>query len=263
MTRAPTWSEWHHVMADAMRAELEWAPMHFHSWREYEQARPLLPGETHRIITTNPDEGYALQYRPTLGELTESRQYPIDQRPHIKVLGAIPDDAIPELLQIAGNSDTRALQRRLTTILIPTRSQQEHPFGLRFGEQQDWYINPPPATDPIESIQEQADAAYRVAGWWQLRLGPPVGQDSQGRLIFEPSGFNDGNALDNLRLSVAPQPTIERSEAVIYRPDGNDVWRNVGTLTDRLSELHRLAEGRFAPASQSHIYVQTPRRPER
>lgn len=239
MTIPPAWSDWHHVMADAMRAELEWTPMHFDSWREYERARPLLPGETYEIITANTEDGYVLQYRPTLGELTESRQYPIDQRPHAKVLGAVPGDAVSELRQITNNSDTHSLHRRIETMLLPSLSQQAHPFGSHLGEQRVWYVNSPPAPNPIQPIHEQTVTAYQVAGWWKLRLGPPVGQDSLGRLIFEPPGFNDGTELEDLRLSVIAQPTIERSEAVIYRSDGNDVWRNVGTLTDRLSELTR------------------------
>lgn len=232
-------------MADAMRTELDWAPMHFDSWREYERARPLLPGEIHQIITANPDDGYVLQYRPTLGELTESRQYPIDPRPHIKVLGAIPDQAIPELRQITNDSTIHVLQRRLAALLSPRRAEQEHPFGWQPPDRQDWYANTPPAANPIAPIPHQTVTAYQVAGWWKLRLGPPVGQDSLGRLIFEPPGFNDGTGLDNLRLSLTAQPTIETSEAIIYRPDGTDTWRNVGTLTDQLSELHRHVEGRY------------------
>jgi hypothetical protein len=250
-------------MAGAMRAELDWAPMHFDSWREYERASPLLPGETYEIITANPDEGYVLQYRPILGELSESRHYPIDQRPHVKVLGAIPGDAIPELRQITDNSRTHVLHRCLAAIISPARSQQEHPYGWAFGEQQDWYVNTPPARNPIEPIDEQVVTAYQVAGWWKLRLGPPVGQDSLGRLIFEPPGFNDGTSLDNLRLSVTAQPAVERSEAVIYRPDGTDAWRNVGTLTDQLFELHRRDEGRSATTRQAHIDAHSGRRPQR
>jgi len=72
---------------EAMRSEVDWAPLYFNGWGHYEQARPMMPGETIEVLARWPDNGYTLQYRPLLGELTEARQYPIDSFPTVTVLG--------------------------------------------------------------------------------------------------------------------------------------------------------------------------------
>lgn len=69
---AAGWSDRERAYAEAIVAELDWAPLHFDGWAYYEQARPVLPGETIEVIGRWPDHGYTLQYRPMLGELVKA-----------------------------------------------------------------------------------------------------------------------------------------------------------------------------------------------
>ena len=67
--------------AEAMVAELDWAPLHFDGWTHYEQARPVLPGETIEVIgrwperATSPAPAHARGVRD--GKAVPDRPLPI------------------------------------------------------------------------------------------------------------------------------------------------------------------------------------------
>lgn len=116
----PQYSAWQDTMIEAMRAELDWAPMTFPSWTAYEHARPLLPGETYEIIGHFPQHGYILQYRRLLGELTQSNRLPIDQRPEVTVRGSVKAAHLAQLRRLDQRDDPQRMKDYIDRIVQPT-----------------------------------------------------------------------------------------------------------------------------------------------
>ncbi len=78
----------------------------------------------------------------------------------------------------------------------------------------------------------QAASAYTKAGEWGLRLGPPVGLTDKGELVFEPSGFSDGEHLSGLPATIGDKPNSpDVGRLDVYRPDGRGHWQHTATIT--------------------------------
>jgi hypothetical protein len=242
------WSDRESAYAEAMVAELDWAPLHFDGWAHYEQARPLLPGETIEVIGRRADHGYTLQYRPHLGELVAAKRFPIDPFPEITVLGRIDEGELPELRPLASRGLVDQLSDVATRLAKSDRTIPTEP-PVATGS-----IIPDHAEIPVHYLpaegqwlqsgrlihEDHPSAAYAVAGHWGLRLGAPVGLTPTGLLVFQPFG------MDGVRLTVEhpeSQPvgsTLTEARAGIYRYDGLGGWHQSSTV-HHAEELHRLS----------------------
>lgn len=245
----PQYSAWQDTMIEAMRAELDWAPMTFPSWTAYEHARPLLPGETYEIIGHFPQHGYILQYRRLLGELTQSNRLPIDQRPEVTVRGSVKAAHLAQLRRLDQRDDPQRMKDYIDRIVQPTYTLPT-PQTIRTGSPipehshlyPEYEINPTEPSFEVGTLPEQAASAYRTAGDWRLRISTPVGTTATGELVFEPPGFNNGERIEEISLVFRPSATLAQtsSHAVLLRPEGLGRWRQTATLTDP-RELPRAA----------------------
>lgn len=245
---------------EAMRAEVDWAPLRFDGWGHYEQARPTLPEETIEVIARWPDHGYVLQYRPLLGELTQARKTPIDPFPEITVLGRIDDSDLPQLRSLGSRGDAEQLseaasQLARTNRTIPT--EPPVPTGSILPDHADVPVHYLPCEGQwLEGDrlirEDHPSAAYAIAGHWGLRLGPPVGLTPTGLLVFQPVGMQDLRITVEHPTSEPVGPLVMEARAGIYRHDGLGVWQQTATVR-RVDELHMLM------SSQSpHLTTETP-----
>ncbi|MFP3881893.1 MAG: hypothetical protein ACLFRT_09515 [Actinomycetota bacterium] len=238
-TAPNTWSDAKRRYADAMQAEVDWAPLHFNGWSHYEQARPLLSGETIEVIARWPEQGYTLQYRPLLGELTEARQIPIDPFPEVTVLGRIDGSDLPELQAVASCglvdelSDVASqVAKSDKTIPIdpPVRTGSTIPAHEQIPVH---YI--PTAGRLLEEghliHEDHPSAAYAVAGHWGIRLGPAVGLTPTGLLVFQPAGMKDLRITVEHPVSQPVDPKITEARVGLYRYDGLGQWQQTATIT--------------------------------
>ncbi len=232
------WSDRERAYADAMVAELDWAPLHFDGWAHYEQARPVLPGETIEVVGRWPDEGYTLQYRPMLGELVAARQFPIDRFPEVTVLGRIDKSDLPELQPLASRGLVGQLSAVATRLAKSDRTIPTEP-PVATGS-----IIPAHAEIPVHYLpadgrwleagrlihEDHLSAAYAIAGQWGLRFGAPVGLTPTGLLVFQPFG------TDGLRMTVEHPisqpigPNLTEARAGAYRYDGLGGWHHTATM---------------------------------
>lgn len=232
---------------EAMRAEVDWAPLHFDGWGLYEQARPITPGETIGVIARWPEKGYTLQYRPLLGELTEARQYPIDRFPTITVLGRIDEGGLARLRSHATAGDDRALADYASDVAVVDRTIPVEP-SVRTGSSIPDHAEIPVHYEPLAGCrvntgrlidEDHPSAAYAVAGHLNLRLGEPVGITPTGLLVFQPVG------MASLRLTIEHPvgepvgPYLGDVRLGIYRNMGLGSWYQTATVGDA-AELHRL-----------------------
>lgn len=234
------WSDRERAYADAMVAELDWAPLHFDGWGHYEQARPVLPGETIEVIGRWPDQGYTLQYRPMLGELVAAKQYPIDPFPEVTVHGLIDEGELPQLRSLASQGrldelSESAIRLAQATRTIPT--EPPVPTGSNIPAHAEIPVHYLPADGRwLEADQlihyDHPSAAYGIAGHWRLRLGAPVGLTPTGLLVFQPPG------TDRLRVTIEhpiSQPIglrLDEARAGLYRYEGLGGWRQTATITE-------------------------------
>jgi hypothetical protein len=232
------WSEQQRTYADAVVAELDWAPLHFDGWAHYEQARPLLPGETIDVIGRWPDQGYTLQYRQMLGELVKASQTPIDPFPEVTVLGRIAEGDLPELRQLATQGRLDELSECASRLAQATRTiptEAPVPTGSIIPAHAEIPVHYLPADgrwlEPDQLIHEDhPSAAYALAGHWRLRFGAPVGLTPTGLLVFDPLG------MDGIRLSIEHPvsqpvgPRLTEARAGIYRYDGLGGWHQTATV---------------------------------
>ena len=246
---APTgWTEWERAYADAMRAEIDWAPFHFDGWAHYEQARPVLPDETIEVVGRWPDHGYTLQYRPLLGELAQAWQTPIDPFPEVTVLGRIEEGDLPELRALADEG----LVDKLPEVAVRTaKTDRTIPIEapVRTGSIIPAYAEIPVHYLPAEGRwleagrlihEDHPSAAYAVAGSWRLRLGPPVGITPTGLLVFQPLETDGLRITMEHPVSQPVGPRITEARVGLYRYDGLGGWHQTTTVLD-VSELQQLA----------------------
>ena len=238
------WSDRAREYAMAMVAELDWAPLHFDGWTHYEQARPLLSGETIEVIGHWPDQGYTLQHRPTLGELVAARQYPIDPFPAVIVHGLIDESELPELRSLASLGRLDELSESASRLAQATRTiptEPPVPTGSNIPANAEIPVHYLPADGLwLESgrlvHEDHPSAAYAIAGYWGLRLGAPVGLTPTGLLVFQPLN------MDGLRLTIEHPfdqpvgPRLTEARAGIYRYDGLGGWHQTATV-HRMEEL--------------------------
>jgi hypothetical protein len=240
------WSDRERAYADAMVAELDWAPLHFDGWAHYEQARPVLLGETIEVI--GPDQGYTLQYRPTLGELAAAKQFPIDPFPEVTVLGRIDESELPELRSFASQGRLDELSELASRLAQATRTIPTEP-SVPTGSNIPAHAEIPVHYLPADGRWLEADrlihhdhpsAAYGIAGHWRLRLGAPVGLTPTGLLVFQPLG------MDGVRLTIehpVSQPVghkLTEARAGIYRYDRLGGWYQTMTV-HRVEELQHVS----------------------
>lgn len=245
---------------EAMRAEVNWAPLHFNGWSHYEQARPTMPDETIEVIARWPDKGYTLQYRPLLGELTEARQYPIDMFPTITVLGRVDESGLAALRAHLTPGDDRALADFARDVAVADRTIPTEPPVQTGSSIPDHAVIPvhyePLAGQRVGSGQliheDHTSAAYAVASHWGLRLGAPVGHTPTGLLVFQPVG------MESLRLTIeypAGEPVgpyLGETRVGVYRNMGLGSWYQTATIGDA-AELELLAShvaALVSPATQ-------------
>lgn len=247
----PGRDDWTHAYASAMRAEIDWAPIHFSGWGHYEQARPALPDETIEVIARWPDQGYTLQYRPLLGELAEARQFPIDRFPEVIVRGRVHEKDLPELRSLAGMGDSEALSQRALEVVSTNRTIAPEPparTGSTIPVHAEIPVHYLPAAGQGLELgrlihEDHPSAAYAVAGHWGLRLGKPVGLTPTGLLVFQPLG------MDGLRITIDQpvtqpvSPRISEARVGIYRNDGLGAWRQTSSVLDA-TELQHLGNSR-------------------
>lgn len=270
----PQHSEWHDTMIEAMRAELDWAPMTFPSWAAYERARPLVSGETCEIIGHFPQHGYILQYRPLLGELTESNRMPIDQQPEVAVRGSVKAAHLAQLRRLDQRDDPHRIKDYIDHIVQPTYTlptREPIRTGSPIPEHSHLYpeyeINPTEPESDVGTLPEQAASAYRTAGDWRLRISTPVDATPTGELVFEPLGFNNGERIEETLLVFRTRATQAQTspEAILLRPEGLGRWRQTATLTDP-RELPRAAPDEAPigrPAMLREAFDSPPRRQQR
>ena len=253
-------------LAEAMVAELDWAPLHFDGWTHYEQARPLLPGETIEVIGRWPDQGYTVQHRPILGELVAATQFPIDPFPEITVFGLIDEDELPELRSLASQGRLDELSELASRLAQATRTIPAEPPVLTGS------IIPAHAEIPVHYLpaegrwlepgrlihEDQPSAAYAVAGRWGLRLGAPVGLTPTGLLVFQPVGLEDLRIAIECPISQPVGPKISETRVGVYRYDGIGGWHQMATLhqPDELQQMlsalvHSLQSSGPSPVSVS------------
>lgn len=240
---------------EAMRAEVSWAPLHFDGWGHYEQARPVMQGEVIEVIARWPNEGYTLQYRPLIGEVTEARQYPIDPIPAVTVLGRIDERGLARMRSSATTGDDRTLAQYARDIAVAARTIPTEP-PVRTGSSIPDHAEIPVHYEPLGGRrvglghlidEEHPSVAYSVAGQWNLRLGGPVGLTPTGLLVFQPFG------MDSLRLTIEHParrpvgPQISEAQFGIYRDMGLGSWYQTATVTQP-AELQRLTLDKTATA---------------
>lgn len=243
--------DWVSAYTEAMRAEIDWAPLHFDGWGHYEQARPALPGETIEVIGRWPDQGYTLQYRPVLGELTQARQFPIDPLPEVTVLGRIDENDLPELKSLAEQGEVDQLSRAAEQVARRDRTIPIEPSvstGSIIPAHAEMPVHYLPAggrwLNPGQLIDENhPSAAYAVAGHWKLRLGPPVGLTPTGLLVFQPFGINDSRLIIEHPVSQPVGPRLTEARVGIYRYGGLGGWHQTATVVQP-DELQRLGLAR-------------------
>ena len=166
---APGRDGWEQAYAEAMRAEVDWAPLHFDGWAHYEQARPALLGETIEVIGRWADQGYTLRYRPLLGELTEARQFPIDPFPEVTVLGRIDDSDLSELRSLAAQGLVDDLSRWAAELAKTDRASVPEP-PVRTGS-----TIPALAEIPVHYLPNgEAGGSRTAASSTQTTLPPPT-----------------------------------------------------------------------------------------
>jgi hypothetical protein len=234
--------------AEAMVAELDWAPLHFDGWWHYEQARPVRSGETIEVIGHWPDHGYTLQYRPMLGELVAARQFQIDPFPEITVLGRIDESELPELRSLALHGRLDELSESASRLVRPTRTilaEPPVPTGSIIPAHAEIPVHYQPVDgrwlEPGSLIHEDhPSAAYAVAGHWGLRLGAPVGLTPTGLLMFQPVGMEYLRIAIECPISEPVGPKLTETRVPVYRYDGLGGWHLTATLR-RPDELVRLA----------------------
>jgi hypothetical protein len=258
---APTGSsDWERAYAEAMRAEIDWAPLHFDGWAHFEQARPALRDERIEVIGRWPDQGYTLQYRPLLGELTEAWQTPIDPLPAVTALGRVDEQDLAELRSIAAQGQADQLSQAAARVAKTNRAIPSEP-PVPTGS-----IIPAHAEIPVHYIpiagrwlqagqlihEDHPSAAYAVAGHWKLRLGPPVGLAPTGLLVFQPLG------MDDLRMTIehpVSQPVgfrLTEAQVGIYRHVGLGGWHQTATVSVA-DELQRLVRVGTQPSLETGI----------
>ena len=253
---APTgWTDWERAYADAMRAEVDWAPLHFDGWAHYERARPALPDETFEVIGRWPDQGYTLQYRPLFDELTEAWQTPIDPLPEVTLLGRIDETNLRELRSLAAEGlfdqlSEAASRTAKTDRTIPTEPPvRTGSIILAHAEIPVHYL--PASGRWLEAgrliHEDHPSAAYAVAGHWNLRLGRPVGLTPTGLLVFQPLGMDDLRMTIEHLLNQPVGPRITEARVGIYRYDGLGGWHQTATVAQP-DELQRLTLDYAAPA---------------
>lgn len=248
------WTEGERAYADAMRGELDWAPLHFDGWAQYEQARPALPGETIEVIASWSEHAYTLQHRPVLGELVEARQTPIDPFPEITVLGRIDESGISELRSLVSQGRPDEYSESVSRLAKATRTILPEP-PVPTGS-----IIPIHAEIPVHYLpadgqwlkagqlirEDHPSAAYAVAGHWRIRLGAPVGVTPTGLLVFQPFG------MEGIRLSIEHPvsrpvgPRLTEARVGVYRYDGLGGWYQTAMV--RQPEELRLLVASRTPA---------------
>ena len=241
------WTDPERAFADAMVAELDWAPLHFDGWAHYEQARPVLPGETIEVVGRWLDESYILQHRPMLGELVAARQFPIDSFPEVTVLGLIDESEIPELRSLASHGRLDELSESASRLAQATRAIPAEPpvsTGSFIPAHAEIPVHYLPADglwlEPGRLVHEDhPSAAYAIGGHWGLRLGAPVGLTPTGLLVFQPLGMDGVRLTMEHPVSQPVGPKLTDARAGIYRYDGLGGWHQAATVLDA-NELQRL-----------------------
>lgn len=255
---------------EAMRAEVNWAPLRFDGWSHYEQARPTLPDETIEVIARWPDRGYTLQYRPLLGELTEARQYPIDPFPTVTVLGRIDEQGLASLRSSATTGDDRTLSQYAREVAVADRTIPTEP-PVRTGSIIPAYAEVPVHYEPLAGLrvdsgqlidEDHPSTAYAVAGHLNLRLGEPVGVTPTGLLVFQPVGLESLRVTIEQPLCEPVGPYLGVLRVGVYRNMGLGAWFQTATVGD-VAELRRvgspLATEVSVPATRFPIEPTQPR----
>jgi hypothetical protein len=251
-----------HAYVEAMRAEVNWAPLHFNGWAHYEQARPTMPGETIEVIARWPDKGYTLQYRPLLGELTEARQYPVDPFPTVTVLGRVEERHLISLRTVAASGEDRTLTRSARDLAVVDRTIPTEP-SVRTGSSIPAHAEIPVHYEPHAEYRVGADrlidddhpsAAYILAGQWNLRLGPPVGVTPTGLLVFQPLGIADARLTFESPTDRAAASLTTGGRVGIYRYEGLGCWRQTASI-DSPSEMERLVLNRSSALSEPRLIL--------
>lgn len=259
----PEHSEWQNRMIDAMRAELDWAPMRFESWSAYERARPLLPGEQFEIVGHFPDHGYVLQYRSLLGELTQSLRYPIDQQPDVTVRGSVGAFHLAHLRRLDRQSDPQPMidyiaQIMQPTYTLPATAQVARPSVIPSEPEtaSRYEVEPAQPGISVPSLADQTALAFRVAGGWRLRLSAPVDVTSRGEVVFEPIGFNNGDTVASARLIFRRPAPSQPAEVALLRPEGLGRWKHTATLIHP-DELRGVARDAAQRGLRDHVNHQS------
>lgn len=87
--------------------------------------------------------------------------------------------------------------------------------------------------------QDHPSASFAVAGYWNLRLGRPVGRTPTGLLVFQPVG------MDSLRLTIEhpvrepASPYLGDVRVGVYRTRGLGSWYQTATIVD-VTELEQV-----------------------
>lgn len=221
---------------EAMRAEVNWAPLRFDGWGHYEQARPTMPGEVIEVIGRWPDEGYLLQYRPLLSELTEARQYPIDPIPTVTVLGRADESDLADLRAFAANGKADEVANRAVQIARSDRTIPNEP-PVRTGSTIPDHAEVPVQYEPVAGLwlgsgrlvdDDHPCVAYALAGQLRLRLGPPVGITPTGLLVFQPVGTERHRIT--LEHPSGHHARMAKASIGVYRLDGLGAWRQIATV---------------------------------
>ncbi len=244
-----SWSDAERAYANAMRAEVDWAPLHFDGWGHYEQARPLLPGETIEVIGRWPEQGYTLQYRPLLGELTQARQFPIDPFPEVTVLGRVDGGRLPDMRAVASKELADELAEIASHVARSDRTVPIEPpvrTSSTIPAHEEIPVHYLPAAGPwLEEgrliHEDHPSAAYAVAGHWGIRLGPPVGLTPTGLLVLQPAGTTEFRITVEHPVSQPVGLKISDARVGFYRHDGHGGWEQTATVAQP-DELRLLAQ---------------------